>query len=343
MIKLKLFNCANAYKQIILLVLIIVVLTSCNNTGGNENGPITTQDDIQPTQAVDAAVAQADEAENYKYTWNAENIQAVIEDFYDMNEVDKTLPNYENDMALLEDMAQSIEKELEKQLTYEPIITAKEAANIAGAVVSETYGQSKSSVNITLELYTGYNDRLYWTAGTQVLKEGVEAEGSEALYQNNIESAILMQIDATTGAIISIMPFIEYAADLTDKQAAGEIAECFVVHKAYDSGAVEGEWDETHESFDATMQKLKDELTTALNSSAILQSASIQDITHTEYLVPGMDDKTYESLSFNITLSNGRVLNAERQFYVSAYTNYNFGNYPMYAYKLEFDGGIERP
>ncbi len=337
------FDILKLSKFIILFVLILIILTACSEVNYAENGPVTTQDDIQPTQAVDAAVAQADEAENYNYTWNAENIQTIIEDFYDMNEVDETLPNYENDIAVIENMAQEIESQLEAQLTYEPIIAAQEAANIAGVAVNETYGQNKERVEITLELYKGYDDRLYWTAGTQVLKEGVEAEKTEALFQNNIESAVMMQIDATTGAIISIMPMIEYAADLTDKQAVGEMAECFVAHKIYDGGAAEGEWDETHESYDATMQKLKDELSTALDGSAILQGASIQEITHTEQLVPSMDGKTYESLSFDLVLSSGRELNAERQFYIAPYTNYDYKGYPMYAYRLEFDGGIERP
>ncbi len=323
----------NYCKYLLVVILLTVFFTSCSRQ--TQTGtPITTQDDIAPTNTVDEALAIADSQENYTYLWRAEDIDATVADYLEIYEQDKADGLDVPPQDYIDNHIKQLRQALEDEYKIEANITAQEAANVVGAVCENIFGFGKTEINyVEVNLNKTHTGRPFWTAF------GINGSMHEHYILTHIN------IDATTGLILNIYPSgisqPGQSLQLTNKEVTGELSPAFEVTDIDQYGFVIGTWNPNHEQFEAEMDKAEAQIETVLTDSALIQGSAITSVSYNlirnEY-VPE-DPKLY--LTFDIALDDGRIIVAQRELTIEGYLDYDLGKFPMRAYTFVINGGTD--
>lgn len=221
-------------------------LVSC---APQESRPVVTSDDLTPPSAAQEAIAQdIGGGKNYEYYWAAEHIEEELEavresteqsvkhwkeiadtgNYYgrevsgdEKEELKNSFDEMLNEIPLLQEEKR---KMLESELALDPVVSAQEAANAAGAVFEKIYGIELSQDILTLscvEINTNINPgeeviRSVWNVSREEAADGV-------LFSTN---AVGCTLDATTGEFISV-DYTPSNDELTEMWAT-ELPSCFV-------------------------------------------------------------------------------------------------------------------
>ncbi len=307
-----------------ILTLIIINLTfvSCGyltQPTEEQTQHVITADDLTPSTTVqDILQSTETDGVDYKYYWLAEDIDGTIDMMRKTSLYDNST---EPEIVAFEKMAQEQQKMLEQEFAILSAVTPQQATNIAVSMVKKAYGISfDEQYYIHLNLYEKEGGGAKWAVYMKLWDSDLDAD---------------VELDATTGALLFLN--LQETAPTQEGMENTQIAQSYTVHEKLQSGIINGMWDETHESFDATAQKLQEELTAALTDSEVLQGAIVTDVNYALELK--QKHKTTQSnvcLVFNITLDDGRALEAVRKQDIAPYVDYQYNNKALTGYTLVF-------
>ncbi len=336
-IKMQNINKKYIKKTILLMGIIITTfLTSCGaaaQQAQEPQEPVITQDDITPSATVEEVLEiDAGEGKNYAYLWEAEDIDAA------MQEYDKVYytPHIENasgeQKEWLESERERKKEQLQEELSFTPVISAQEAANVVAVFAQKAYGINAEEYTIKMSLGVGVTDMLTSQVNEEMLIWHV------SVYNKETDSYYILLIDANTSYILDSSISLDFS--VIDELQGEKIAECFNVTSTVDLGYVTGTWDENHESFESTINKKKEELRAEFEQSGFSQGVNIAQIepVFTESTHPsGIDE---EFLAFLIKLEDGREITFTNLPFTAPYTEYNYGGYPLKGYHISTQASI---
>ena len=202
-------------------------LASC---APQESRPVVTSDDLTPPSAAQEAIAQeAGGGKNYAYYWQAENAEETLQmlrEAYEqeVNDAKELIAKGEEAVKAagypsLAEAQQAVEarqarieqdladnqKRLEAELALDPVVSAQEAANLAGSLFEKLYGFDLSQDTLLLQCFESDSDMSYHPAGGGVMRAIWHVSREEAadgvLFSTN---AISCTLDATTGEFIAV-------------------------------------------------------------------------------------------------------------------------------------------
>lgn len=168
-------------------------LVSC---APQESRPVVTSDDLTPPSAAQEAIAQeAGGGKNYAYYWQAENAEETLQmlrEAYEqeVNDAKELIAKGEEAVKAagypsLAEAQQAVEarqarieqdladnqKRLEAELALDPVVSAQEAANLAGSLFEKLYGFDLSQDTLLLQCFESDSDMSYHPAGGGVMRE----------------------------------------------------------------------------------------------------------------------------------------------------------------------------
>ncbi len=280
-------------------VFFALLLVGC--TGRTEpQQPVITTDDIEPNTTADEVVEAAQSEMNYPYFWLAENGEENIELAINGELVGYNINN-DSDVDILK-------ATVAQQQTITHIITAQEAANIAGEILEYSFGVDEELL-AKMDLYL---DGENWRIDT----------GSTPPYQYQVI------VDNTTGALISAAFTPTYDMDYINRMNASPVdAAYIIVEGSTAEGSIQdGYWNREGEEFNDTVNRLQAELEKQLTDSPILQGATIVEIT----------ENGTDLINFEVELSNKRTLEAGRLLNIDRFTSFNYDGYGLRAYYFKY-------
>ena len=315
-------------KEIILLCAFFIASLSACTTQKS----VVTRDSLQPNSNVQAALEQqAGGGKNYNYVWFAEDIDRAIEEYrnsykQDLEQFNESIQSgdlsakqeYESFQKEMEQELACAREELEKERLLDPVVSAQEAANLAGLVLEKNYGIDLSQKELRLscmKIHVNGIDRLQWHA---VLDE--EADGS--LFSSCTADVTL---DATTGELVTA----EYYPSYEEYQSiSSSLPECYQPTDDPDALGVYGFYKVDDPAFDEFKQKVSEQIHNALSQSVLANGANVSGIE-----ICAVDGAVKnETLSISVTYDNGNtaLLTSTRPS-----VNYDFGGYPLRGYQYE--------
>ena len=173
-------------------------LVSC---APQESRPVVTSDDLTPPSAAQEAIAQdIGGGKNYAYLWEAEQTETVVEEWIKTHEqivdtlrgliaqgedtvkeagfvsVEAAQTELEYWQAVLEREPEQLRQSLREEAALAPVVSAQEAANIAGVAFETMYGLDLSQKTLRLNCYQSDSNMEYHIAGGGVMRTvwGVE-------------------------------------------------------------------------------------------------------------------------------------------------------------------------
>ena len=323
-------------------------LVSC---APQESRPVVTSDDLTPPSAAQEAIAQdIGGGKNYEYYWAAEHIEEELEavresteqsvkhwkeiadtgNYYgrevsgdEKEELKNSFDEMLNEIPLLQEEKRKL---LESELALDPVVSAQEAANAAGAVFEKIYGIELSQDILTLscvEINTNINPgeeviRSVWNVSREEAADGV-------LFSTN---AVGCTLDATTGEFISV-DYTPSNDELTEMWAT-ELPSCFVKKTSIETTGSYGYWNETEASYAEVAEKLKQQTREQLSGSMLIGGAAVTDVR--VELLGKMEDSGENQISLLVEGDNGKTYQLYRNYSMQAYVNYGFEGYPLRAY-----------
>lgn len=298
------------------------ILTGCAQ---DVSEPVVTQDDLTPASAAQTALQQeAGGDRTYAYFWPAEDPQRAKE--WAQNEVEEQIRELFEDPAYADEEARALLKqrqqeavqsllsdwEAERQLT--PVVSAQEAANLAGRAAEQVYGIDLSGKELKLKLVQIYHGSTSAQAGQpKGMIWHVTERGQSRFFCNiNAETAAYEQTD--------------YDEDLAEAEKTPR-ASC-----SYPLGG-KGEywvWDTESPEFEPLIQNMLNEASVALSGSLLVGGAQV---TEAKYQPRPGEEKEPDRLVFRLTCDNGQdyYLIGYR---IKFYPEYNFAGCPLRGYKF---------
>ena len=225
------------------------------------------------------------------------------------------------------------QKRLEAELALDPVVSAQEAANLAGSLFEKLYGFDLSQDTLLLQCFESDSDMSYHPAGGGVMRAIWHVSREEAadgvLFSTN---AISCTLDATTGEFIAV-DYTLGSEEIAAMQATA-VPACFIQRADPDAAGSYGYWDETEASYAGTVEKLKQQAKEQLSGSALVGGAAVTEV---RAELEGKIEESGENL-----ISCGSIATAEnyqlyRGYYLQPYVNYDFGGYPLRAYRITND------
>ena len=298
-------KCSKGKRGIVLgCMLLVVGLSACNASDA-----VVTSDDLQPSSNVEAALAQqAGGGQNYQYVWMAEDVDATMEqyrieytqkldemfkDAQSGEQVTQEEYSYDDYKAAMEEELEFVRQELEEEHLLDPVVSAQEAANLAGRILEENYGIDLSQRELRLSCANGLvnnTERLQWRA---ILDE--DADGS--LFSSSAASVML---DATTGEIV-VAEYYPSAEEYEDMRS--NLPACYRTSEDPDVEGVYGFYDVEDPSFPQFRENIAEQIRASLTQSVLAEGAAVRDIevSTTDGAVKN------EYLSVSITYDNGNT------------------------------------
>ncbi len=292
----------------ILLVLFMVVTLLCGCvTIAKPEQPVVTPDDIEPNTTADEVVEAVQSEMAYSYFWIGEDIEATMaiaranEDFADFSQ----------------EQFKVLETEALMQQSYNPLITAHEAAQIAGAVFEQEYGLPQESfepMTLAIQRVTDTGDG-EWIARAELADKPYFA---------------LVELDFVTGEILSCE--FSYVYHIDKEEQFNELVEGATLHEAFEvtvagEAMIIGEWDSNHEAFNPMIDQYKEDIKTTLEGAFMLHGDSVAS-------VELVDDVLPHSLQFNVTLSNDRMIVVSIPNAIMMYTDIDTEGYPLRHFSM---------
>lgn len=331
-------------------------LASC---APQESRPVVTSDDLTPPSAAQEAIAQeAGGGKNYAYCWQAENAEETLQmlrEAYEqeVNDAKELIAKGEEAVKAagypsLAEAQQAVEarqarieqdladnqKRLEAELALDPVVSAQEAANLAGSLFEKLYGFDLSQDTLLLQCFESDSDMSYHPAGGGVMRAIWHVSREEAadgvLFSTN---AISCTLDATTGEFIAV-DYTLGSEEIAAMQATA-VPACFIQRADPDAAGSYGYWDETEASYAGTVEKLKQQAKEQLSGSALVGSAAVTEV---RAELEGKIEESGENLiSLWVDCDSGKTYQLYRGYYLQPYVNYDFGGYPLRAYRITND------
>ncbi|MFQ7003617.1 MAG: hypothetical protein ACLRRT_08055 [Ruthenibacterium lactatiformans] len=330
-------------------------LVSC---APQESRPVVTSDDLTPPSAAQEAIAQeAGGGKNYAYYWQAENAEETLQmlrEAYEqeVNDAKELIAKGEEAVKAagypsLAEAQQAVEarqarieqdladnqKRLEAELALDPVVSAQEAANLAGSLFEKLYGFDLSQDTLLLQCFESDSDMSYHPAGGGVMRAIWHVSREEAadgvLFSTN---AISCTLDATTGEFIAV-DYTLGSEEIAAMQATA-VPACFIQRADPDAAGSYGYWDETEASYAGTVEKLK-----AGKGTTFRQCARRRRGSDGGPCGAGRKDrgKRRELISLWVDCDSGKTYQLYRGYYLQPYVNYDFGGYPLRAYRITND------
>lgn len=331
-------------------------LTSC---APQESRPVVTSDDLTPPSAAQDAIAQeAGGGKSYAYSWQAENVEKTLQAWREAYEQEV---NYAKELiakgeeavkaagySSLEEAQQAVDarqagieqdlaenkKRLEAELALDPVVSAQEAANLAGIVFEKLYGVDLSQETLVLWCFESDSDMSYHPAGGGAMRTVWSVSREEiadgVLFSTN---AIRCTLDATTGEFISA----EYTLgeDEVTAMRATALPACFIPTAEDDARGPYGYWNETEASYAGTVEKLKQQAKEQLSGSALVGGAAVTEVR--AELKGEIEENGENYISLWVDCDNGKTYQLYRIYYLQPYVDYDFGGYPLRAYQITND------
>lgn len=331
-------------------------LVSC---APQESRPVVTSDDLTPPSAAQEAIAQdIGGGKNYAYLWEAEQTETVVEEWIKTHEqivdtlrgliaqgedtvkeagfdsVEAAQTELEYWQAVLEREPEQLRQSLREEAALAPVVSAQEAANIAGVAFETMYGLDLSQKTLRLNCYQSDSNMEYHIAGGGVMRTvwGVELpeEPDGVLFSTN---AISCTLDATTGEFIAV-DYTLGSEEIAAMQATA-VPACFIQRADPDAAGSYGYWDETEASYAGTVEKLKQQAKEQLSGSALVGGAAVTEV---RAELEGKIEESGENLiSLWVDCDSGKTYQLYRGYYLQPYVNYDFGGYPLRAYRITND------
>ncbi len=309
-------------------VAIVAVLSAGCTSQDTMSQEVITEDSILPTTTADEVIESIPEDKNYDYIWLAEDVEKGVE----------LIESGGYPLITAEFFASSSEQviaNLNREAEYDPIITAQEAANIAGNILIEAYGISQEDFGtLILNIATDFG---YWSVYQQDIYSETEM---------GVPWRIFINIDATTGALnaVQVTPMeLSYVEEMYASPTAESFVETENPSQPFatmeQSGLEDyrynnmkiGLWDEDHEMFQTEIDKEIAALTKQLDGSPVLQGATLTELSIMS--VPGSVDQ--EDLGFEGKLSDGRTIKLIRDPFYGPFLSFEQDRYPFRAYILD--------
>ena len=324
-------------------------LASC---APQESRPVVTSDDLTPPSAAQEAIAQeAGGGKNYAYCWQAENAEETLQmlrEAYEqeVNDAKELIAKGEEAVKAagypsLAEAQQAVEarqarieqdladnqKRLEAELALDP-------ANLAGSLFEKLYGFDLSQDTLLLQCFESDSDMSYHPAGGGVMRAIWHVSREEAadgvLFSTN---AISCTLDATTGEFIAV-DYTLGSEEIAAMQATA-VPACFIQRADPDAAGSYGYWDETEASYAGTVEKLKQQAKEQLSGSALVGGAAVTEV---RAELEGKIEESGENLiSLWVDCDSGKTYQLYRGYYLQPYVNYDFGGYPLRAYRITND------
>lgn len=337
-------------------MLTVGVLTSC---APQESQPVVTSDDLTPPSAAQDAIAQeAGGGKTYAYSWQAENVEKTLQAWRESYEQEV---NYAKELiakgeeavkaagypslkeaqqavdaqqaGIEQDLAEN-KKRLEAELALDPVVSAQEAANLAGAIFEKLYGFDLSQETLVVWCFESDSDMSYHPAGGGAMRTvwnvSREEAADGALLSTN---SISCTLDATTGELIGV----DYTLSNDEIAAmrATAVPACFIAKADPDAAGSYGYWDETEASYAGTVEKLKQQAKEQLSGSALVGGAAVTEVR--AELEGNIEESGENHLSLWADCDNGKTYQLYRIYYLQPYVDYDFGGYPLRAYQITND------
>ena len=226
------------------------------------------------------------------------------------------------------------QKRLEAELALDPVVSAQEAANLAGSLFEKLYGFDLSQDTLLLQCFESDSDMSYHPAGGGVMRAIWHVSREEAadgvLFSTN---AISCTLDATTGEFIAV-DYTLGSEEIAAMQATA-VPACFIQRADPDAAGSYGYWDETEASYAGTVEKLKQQAKEQLSGSALVGGAAVTEV---RAELEGKIEESGENLiSLWVDCDSGKTYQLYRGYYLQPYVNYDFGGYPLRAYRITND------
>lgn len=297
------------------------LLTACARQPGRQ--PTVTEDDLKTFSAAQAAIAlDAGNGTNYPYFWEAEDIDASVEQWKQRGEQQirllldicagseealqeagfQTLEEAESFYRdSLEESAQIYREGLVESAALDPVISAQEAANLAGIMFKQVYGVDLTRKTLNLTCYeASAADMLYGVQSgqTRTIWIGFWTDPDDGARVDSYQ--VNCALDATTGEWIDTG--YRFGAKEWEQQKASVLPACFVENRNAVNG-ISGYWDAESPAFRPLMEQVEARVGRALSGSVLVGGAEVTEI-RAEVSEPqnGLND-----LKLWVNCSNGKT------------------------------------
>ena len=165
--------------------------------------------------------------------------------------------------------------------------------------------------------------RAIWHVSREEAADGV-------LFSTN---AISCTLDATTGEFIAV-DYTLRTEEIAAMQATA-VPACFIQRADPDAAGSYGYWDETEASYAGTVEKLKQQAKEQLSGSALVGGAAVTEVR--AELEGKIEESGENHISLWVDCDSGKTYQLYRGYYLQPYVNYDFGGYPLRAYRITND------
>ncbi len=311
------------FTAIVLAPAVAASLIGCSAVRAQPEQQIVTQDNIEPTTTVEEVVNSVPADVTYPYLWLAEDLDKTVQMIKDgemMQHMQDAPPEVFDNMKA----------EFERERNTNHIVSAQEAANIAGAIMEQSYGYMADEQTPLVVALVSDGDRTLWYVNSTSM--------DMIAYEDVDEWHVHMQIDAITGMLelVNSTP-----GDLDTYFDLNQIPrhEAFVqLDPEVVDGTAMGYWDESHPEYETYINTVRESIKTALDGSAILQGASIVSIENQfEYYEYYDAPNKVVRTGFFVTLDNGRDMYVSDYMNIAPLVGYDNGGHTLIGYNLQYD------
>lgn len=331
-------------------------LVSC---APQESRPVVTSDDLTPPSAAQEAIAQeAGGGKNYAYYWQAENAEETLQmlrEAYEqeVNDAKELIAKGEEAVKaagypslaeaqqavearqarIEQDLADNQVKDWKQSLRWTRLYPRRRRQTLR-VPFEKLYGFDLSQDTLLLQCFESDSDMSYHPAGGGVMRAIWHVSREEAadgvLFSTN---AISCTLDATTGEFIAV-DYTLGSEEIAAMQATA-VPACFIQRADPDAAGSYGYWDETEASYAGTVEKLKQQAKEQLSGSALVGGAAVTEV---RAELEGKIEESGENLiSLWVDCDSGKTYQLYRGYYLQPYVNYDFGGYPLRAYRITND------
>lgn len=299
--------------------LVLGLLTACTGRSGEQ--PTVTDDDLKTFSAAQAAIAlDVGNGTNYPYFWEAEDIDAAVEEWKQSEEqrirplldlyassgealqeagfqtLEQAEYFYQNS---LEESARSYRENLLRAAALDPVVSAQEAANLAGIMFKQLYGVDLSQKTLNLTCYEASGkDMLYGSSSGRIRTIWMVSWWDEASQTDSYQ--VNCALDATTGEWIDV--WYCPSAQEREQHKANALPACFVENKNVSIG-ISGYWDAESPAFRPLMEQVEARVGKALSGSVLVGGAEVTEI-RAEVSEP---QNGFNELALWVNCSNGKT------------------------------------
>ncbi len=298
-------------------LMLLGLLAGC---GARAQQPVVTSDPLVTKTAAQEAIEQAvSGGKTYAYRWDAEDLDAAAQRITALEE--KAWAAQLADPAQAKSVRQSIEQEVEamrklwaREAALDPVVSAQEAANLAGTLMEKMYGLDLAGMPLELVLTKSSEP------GTPLVWNIVQRQPEES------GAGLDLQLDATTGEVMAV----SYQPSENEQQAMAA-AEPLPCMKRWDKEGWEEQYyfDETDPSYQPMLEEVLETLRTQLSGSLLTGGAQVTEVT----AVPLRDTEDRAAIAqhtFQVRCDDGRTLDC---YWTCPYPTYDFDGAPLRAFR----------